>query len=132
MTDLDSLKYTAEHEWIAFDGDPSDGGSVTIGITDYAADKLGDVVYVDLPAVGASVTAGQVCGEIESTKSVGELYAPLSGEVVEVNDAVVADPSLVNSDAFGEGWLVKLRVEAADNGDLLDRGGYLALTGGEA
>jgi glycine cleavage system H protein len=132
MTDLDSLKYTAEHEWIAFDGDPSDGGAVTIGITDYAADKLGDVVYVDLPAVGASVTAGQVCGEIESTKSVGELYAPLSGEVVEVNDAVVADPSLVNSDAFGEGWLVKLRVEAADNGDLLDRGGYLALTGGEA
>jgi glycine cleavage system H protein len=132
MTDLDSLKYTAEHEWIAFDGDPSDGGAVTIGITDYAADKLGDVVYVDLPAVGASVTAGQVCGEIESTKSVGELYAPLSGEVVEVNDAVVADPSLVNSDAFGEGWLVKLRVEAADNRDLLDRGGYLALTGGEA
>jgi glycine cleavage system H protein len=132
MTDLDSLKYTAEHEWIAFDGDPSDGGAVTIGITDYAAEKLGDVVYVDLPAVGASVTAGQVCGEIESTKSVGELYAPLSGEVVEVNDAVVADPSLVNSDAFGEGWLIKLRVEAADNGDLLDRGGYLALTGGEA
>ena len=127
MTDQTELQYTEEHEWVLVEGD-----TLTIGITDYAAEKLGDVVYVDLPAVGASVTAGQVCGEIESTKSVGELYAPLSGEVVEVNDAVVADPSLVNSDAFGEGWLVKLSVEAADNGDLLDRGGYLALTGGEA
>ena len=99
MTDLTSLKYTEEHEWIALDGDVA-----TIGITDYAADKLGDVVYVDLPAVGSVVTAGDVCGEIESTKSVGELYAPLTGEVVEVNDDVVADPSLVNADAFA-GWL---------------------------
>ena len=125
MTDLNTLKYTAEHEWIAFDGDV-----VTIGITDYAADKLGDVVYVDLPTAGSSVSAGQVCGEIESTKSVGELYAPLTGEVVEVNDAVVADPSLVNTDAFGAGWLVKLRVDGTD-ADLLDREAYLALTGGE-
>ena len=81
MTDLNALKYTEEHEWIALDGDV-----VTIGITDYAADKLGDVVYVDLPAPGSTVVAGDVCGEIESTKSVGELYAPVAGEVVEVNE----------------------------------------------
>ena len=139
MTDLDSLKYTAEHEWIAFDGDASTGSAqamapgavVTIGITDYAADKLGDVVYVELPATGSGVTSGEVCGEIESTKSVGELYAPLTGDVVAINDAVVDDPSLVNSDPYGDGWLVKLRVDASAAADLLDRAGYLALTGGE-
>ena len=108
MTDLTALKYTAEHEWVALEGDVA-----TVGITDYAADKLGDVVYVDLPAVGTSVTANQVCGEIESTKSVGELYAPLDGSIVELNDAVVDDPSLVNSDAFGTGWLVKIQVDTA-------------------
>jgi glycine cleavage system H protein len=140
VTDLNSLKYTAEHEWIALDGgsaadaDPPTPGTVTVtvGITDYAADKLGDVVFVDLPAGDSGVSAGQVCGEIESTKSVGELYAPLTGDVVAVNDAVVDDPSLVNSDPFGEGWLVKLRVDAAAMNDLLDREAYLALTGGEA
>jgi len=126
VTDLNALKYTAEHEWIALDGDVA-----TVGITDYAADKLGDVVFVDLPGVDSGVTSGQVCGEIESTKSVGELYAPLTGDVIAVNDAVVDDPSLVNSDPFGEGWLVKLRIDAASTGDLLDREGYLALTGGE-
>lgn len=126
MTDLNSLKYTAEHEWVALSGDVA-----TVGITDYAADKLGDVVYVDLPAVGTSVTAGAVCGEIESTKSVGELYAPLTGEVVEINDAVVDDPSQVNADAFGA-WLVKIQVDPADVAALLDRAAYVALTGGEA
>ena len=125
MTDLTSLKYTAEHEWVALDGDIA-----TVGITDYAADKLGDVVFVELPAAGSGVTAATVVGEIESTKSVGELYAPLTGEVVEVNDAVVDDPSLVNSDPFGEGWLVKLRVEASDVAELLDRDAYVALTDG--
>ena len=125
MTDLTSLKYTAEHEWVALDGDIA-----TVGITDYAADKLGDVVFVELPAAGSDVTAATVVGEIESTKSVGELYAPLTGEVVEVNDAVVDDPSLVNSDPFGEGWLVKLRVDASAAADLLDRDAYVALTGG--
>ena len=125
MTDLTSLKYTAEHEWVALDGDIA-----TVGITDYAADKLGDVVFVELPAAGSGVTAATVVGEIESTKSVGELYAPLTGEVVEVNDAVVDDPSLVNSDPFGEGWLVKLRVDASAAADLLDRDAYVALTGG--
>lgn len=125
MTDLNTLKYTDEHEWIALDGDVA-----TVGITDYAADKLGDVVYVDLPAAGTTVSAGDVVGEIESTKSVGELYAPLTGEVVEVNDEVVADPSLVNADAFA-GWLVRLRVTPADVDGLLDRAAYVALTGGE-
>ena len=126
MTDLNALTYTAEHEWIALDGDLA-----TVGITDYAADKLGDVVFVDLPAVGSSVTAGQVCGEIESTKSVGELYAPLTGEIVEVNDAAVDDPSLVNADSFGAGWLVKIRVDSSAPAETLDREAYLALTGGE-
>lgn len=125
MTDLNALKYTEEHEWIALDGDV-----VTIGITDYAADKLGDVVYVDLPAPGSTVVAGDVCGEIESTKSVGELYAPVAGEVVEVNDAVSDDPSLVNGDAFAA-WLIKVRVDPASVDGLLDRAAYVALTGGE-
>ena len=126
MTDLTSLSYTADHEWVALSGDVA-----TIGITDYAADKLGDVVYVDLPAVGSTVTAGEVCGEIESTKSVGELYAPLSGEVVAINEDVVADPSVVNGDAFGA-WLIQVQVDPADVATLLDRDAYLALTGGEA
>ncbi|TDN92470.1 glycine cleavage system protein GcvH [Microbacterium sp. BK668] len=123
MTDLDSLKYTEEHEWVSLDGDVA-----TVGITDYAADKLGDVVFVDLPAVDSGVSSGAVCGEIESTKSVGELYAPLTGDVVAVNEAVVDDPSLVNSDPYGQGWLVKLRVEASAVDALLDRAAYVALT----
>ncbi|GAA4351596.1 glycine cleavage system protein GcvH [Microbacterium rhizosphaerae] len=127
MTDLDALKYTAEHEWVALDGDVA-----TIGITDYAAEQLGDIVYVDLPSVGSAVGANDVCGEIESTKSVGELYAPLSGEVLEVNGAVDADPSLVNADAFGEGWLIKVRVDPAAVEALLDRAAYVALTEGAA
>jgi glycine cleavage system H protein len=125
VTDLENLKYTAEHEWIALDGDVA-----TVGITDFAADKLGDVVFVDLPAVDTGVAAGAVCGEIESTKSVGELYAPLTGDVVEINDAAVGDPSLVNSDPYGEGWLVKLRVDASAVDGLLDRAAYVALTEG--
>jgi glycine cleavage system H protein len=105
MTDpAADLKYTAEHEWVAVDGDVA-----TVGITAYAAEKLGDVVYVDLPKQGASVATGKVVGEIESTKSVEELFAPVDGEVVESNQAVVDDPTLVNSDPFGAGWLVKVR-----------------------
>ena len=98
------LGYTAEHEWVSVDGDIA-----TVGITSYAADKLGDVVYVDLPKQGSGVASGKVVGEIESTKSVGELFAPVDGEVVEANQAVVDDPTLVNSDPFGEGWLIKVR-----------------------
>jgi glycine cleavage system H protein len=133
VTDLHSLKYTAEHEWVAQDA--SDGAGtvvVTVGITDYAADKLGDVVFVELPGPGTRVDANTVVGEIESTKSVGELYAPLTGEVVETNDAVVDDPSLVNADPFGDGWLIKVKVEASAVAALLDRDAYVALTGDEA
>jgi glycine cleavage system H protein len=123
MTDLTALRYTSEHEWIAVDGDIA-----TVGITDFAAEKLGDVVFVDLPATDSAVTAGDVCGEIESTKSVGELYAPLDGTVVEINDAVVDDPSLVNADPFGDGWLVKIRLGGDLPADLLDRAAYEDLT----
>ena len=123
MTDLSTLLYTAEHEWLLLDGD-----TATVGITDYAADKLGDVVYVDLPAVGAEIVAGSVVGEIESTKSVGELYAPALGTVTEVNDAVVDAPDLVNRDPFGEGWLIKVRLGSDDRAGLLGRDEYVALT----
>lgn len=100
--------YTKDHEWVRQDGDVW-----TVGITDYAQRQLGDVVYVDLPDVGRTFAAAESIGEIESTKSVGELFAPEAGEVVEVNDAVDGDPTLVNADAEGEGWLVKLRFDTA-------------------
>lgn len=125
MTDLNALRYTEEHEWIAVDGT-----TATIGITDFAAEKLGDVVFVELPEAGTAVTAGAVVGEIESTKSVGELYAPLDGTVLEVNDAVVDDPSLVNSGPFEAGWLVKIEIAEGAADGLLDRDAYTALTEG--
>lgn len=96
-------KYTAEHEWVLLEGD-----TAIVGITDYAAEKLGDVVFVELPRVGSDVAEGTVVGEIESTKSVGELFAPVDGTVAEVNDRVVDAPELVNSDPFGDGWLIKV------------------------
>ncbi|GAA1690305.1 glycine cleavage system protein GcvH [Microcella alkalica] len=116
------LQYTAEHEWVRLEGDVA-----TVGITQYAADALGDVVYVDLPKVGSSVTSGSIVGEVESTKSVGELYAPLDGEVVEANDAVVDAPETINSDPYGEGWLVKVRV--AETPTLMSADEYRALIG---
>jgi glycine cleavage system H protein len=122
VSDLTTLKYTAEHEWLLIDGD-----TATVGITDYAADKLGDVVYVDLPAVGTDVEAGKVVGEIESTKSVGELFAPVLGTVLEINDAVVDSPDLVNSSPFGDGWLIKITL-SGDLPTLLSRDEYVALT----
>ena len=125
MTDLTALHYTEEHEWIA-----GDGGVVTVGITDYAAEKLGDVVFVELPAVGTEIAAGAVVGEIESTKSVGELYAPVAGVVVEINEDVVADPALVNAAPFADGWLIKVEVAEGALDGLLDRDGYVALTEG--
>lgn len=124
MTDLAALSYTAEHEWISIDGDIA-----TVGITDYAAEKLGDVVFVELPAVDSGVSAGQVCGEIESTKSVGELYAPLTGDIVAVNEAVADDPSLINSSPFEDGWLLKIRIDSSAPAALLDRAAYIGLTG---
>lgn len=123
MTDLSTLSYTEEHEWIA-----AEGTTLTIGITDYAAEKLGDVVFVELPAVGTAVTAGTVVGEIESTKSVGELYAPVDGTIVEINDAVVDDPSLVNAAPFEGGWLIKVEAAAGATDALLNRDAYVALT----
>jgi len=116
------LQYTAEHEWVRLDGDVA-----TVGITQYAADALGDVVYVDLPKVGAALAAGSIVGEVESTKSVGELYAPLDGEVVEANQAVVDAPETINSDPYGDGWLVKVRV--ASTPALLSADEYRALIG---
>ena len=122
MADKTELQYTAEHEWVLVDGD-----TATVGITAYAADKLGDVVFVELPEVGSSVASGTVVGEIESTKSVGELFAPIDGTVAEVNDAVVASPELVNSDPLGEGWLIKVTFETLTA--LLSYAAYSAIIG---
>jgi glycine cleavage system H protein len=122
MSEPSTLKYTKDHEWILVDGD-----TATVGITAYAAEKLGDVVFVDLPDVGSSVAEGKIVGEIESTKSVGELFAPVAGTVLEVNDAVVASPELVNSDPFGDGWLIK--VTFAELPTLLSFDEYSALVG---
>lgn len=116
------LQYTAEHEWVRLEGDVA-----TVGITQYAADALGDVVYVDLPKVGANMTSGAIVGEVESTKSVGELYAPLDGDVVESNQAVVDAPETINSDPYGDGWLVKVRVSGTPA--LLTADEYRALIG---
>ena len=115
------LKYTADHEWVAVDGDIA-----TVGITAYAAEKLGDVVYVDLPKVGSQVSAATVVGEIESTKSVGELFAPVNGEVVEVNQSVIDQPDLVNADPFGDAWMIKVRFTELPA--LLTADEYAALT----
>jgi glycine cleavage system H protein len=102
----DDLKYTAEHEWVRSPGDTE--GSVRIGITHYAQDALGDIVYVSLPEVGESVSAGDACGELESTKSVSDVYAPVSGEVSARNTSLDATPELVNNDPYGEGWLYEV------------------------
>ena len=120
----DELRYTAEHEWVR---DSSDG--LRVGITDFAQDALGDIVYVQLPEVGAAVTAGDSFGEVESTKSVSEIYAPISGEVTAVNQAVVDNPELINTDPYGEGWLVEIRpADAEAVAALLDAEGYRQLT----
>ncbi|MEB4613853.1 glycine cleavage system protein GcvH [Leucobacter sp. M11] len=116
-----SAQYTADHEWITVDGDVA-----TVGITEYAAEQLGDIVFVELPEAGTEITAGAVVGEIESTKSVGELIAPFNGTVVEANAAVVDAPESVNADPFGAAWLIKVRFEALP-GDLLDAAAYDAL-----
>lgn len=116
------LQYTAQHEWVTTD-DPA-----TVGVTAVATEALGDIVFLELPAVGTAVVAGQVCGEIESTKSVSELYAPVSGTVVEVNEAVTADPAVVNADPYGAGWLFKVAVES--RGELLTPAEYEAQAAG--
>jgi glycine cleavage system H protein len=106
------LRYTEEHEWAR-----ADGARVTVGITAYAQDALGDVVYVDLPATGTRVEQGQPFGEVESTKSVSDLYAPMSGTIAERNEALESQPELVNSDPYGEGWMVVIE---ADDPDVVD------------
>jgi glycine cleavage system H protein len=120
------LSYTEEHEWVQRTGDDT----VRVGITDYAQAALGDVVFVQLPDVGTEVTAGESFGEVESTKSVSDLYAPVTAKVVAVNGDLEGSPQLVNSDPYGEGWLVDLQVDAAslDAGldGLLDADGYRA------
>ena len=123
----EELKYTSEHEWVREPGEHE--GAVRIGITHYAQDALGDIVYVSLPEVGATVTGGETCGELESTKSVSDLYSPVSGEVTEVNQDVVDDPSLVNSAPFEGGWLFKVR-ESEEAADLLTSAEYDAFVAG--
>ncbi|MGW4489091.1 glycine cleavage system protein GcvH [Amycolatopsis sp. NPDC004368] len=122
MSIPENLSYTKEHEWLSVVD-----GVATVGITAFAAESLGDIVFVQLPAVGGTVTAGEVFGEVESTKSVSELYSPVSGEVVEVNDTTSDTPEIVNSDPYTEGWLLKVRL-TGDVPELLDAAAYAALT----
>ena len=113
-------KYSEQHEWAL-----GDGARVTVGITEYAQDALGDVVYVDLPATGTKVEAGQPFGEVESTKSVSDLYAPVSGTIVERNESLESSPELVNSDPYGDGWMVVIETDDASALEqLLDAEGY--------
>ena len=124
METPEALRYTNQHEWVRFDADEA-----VVGITDFAQDSLGDVVYVSLPEVGATVAAAQSVAEVESTKSVSEIYAPLAGVVIAVNAALVEQPELLNEDPYGEGWIFRLRVDdATDTGSgLLDSTAYRAL-----
>jgi glycine cleavage system H protein len=110
----EELRYTEEHEWVR-----ADGARLTVGITDYAQDALGDVVYVDLPATGTRVEQGQPFGEVESTKSVSDLYAPVTGTIVERNEQLESQPELVNSEPFGAGWMVVIEADSPDSVDSL-------------
>ncbi|MEU8616827.1 glycine cleavage system protein GcvH [Streptomyces sp. NPDC048623] len=125
MSNPQNLRYSKEHEWLS----GAEDGVATVGITEHAANALGDIVFVQLPEVGDTVTAGEACGELESTKSVSELYAPVTGEVVEANEDVVNDPELVNKHPFEGGWLFKVRI-AEEPGDLLSADEYTAFTAG--
>ncbi|GAA5483767.1 glycine cleavage system protein GcvH [Haloferula sargassicola] len=121
----DDLRFNNSHEWVRLEGDLA-----TIGISDHAQEELTDVVFVELPEVGRAVDAGDPTAVVESVKAASDIYSPISGEVVEVNDAVEADPSLVNSDPYGQGWIFKLKVKDASQLDaLLDAAGYRELIG---
>ncbi|WP_105970531.1 glycine cleavage system protein GcvH [Streptomyces geranii] len=124
MSNPQQLRYSKEHEWLS----GAEDGVSTVGITEHAANALGDVVYVQLPEVGTTVAAGETCGELESTKSVSDLYSPVSGEITEVNEDVSNDPSLVNSAPFDGGWLFKVRV-TGEPGDLLSADEYTEFSG---
>jgi len=122
----DGLRYTAEHEWVA-----PGAAALRVGITDFAQDALGDIVYVQLPEPGSAVQAGQSLGEVESTKSVSEIYAPVSGKVTTRNERLGEEPELINTDPYGEGWLVEIEPESTTAIDeLLDAEGYRRLTEG--
>ncbi|MGW5663617.1 glycine cleavage system protein GcvH [Streptomyces sp. NPDC003758] len=125
MSNPQQLRYSKEHEWLS----DAEDGVATVGITEHAANALGDVVFVQLPEVGDTVTAGETCGELESTKSVSDLYSPVTGEITEVNEDVVNDPSLVNSEPFEGGWLFKVRV-SEEPADLLSADEYDAHVAG--
>ncbi|MEU2061553.1 glycine cleavage system protein GcvH [Streptomyces sp. NPDC013455] len=125
MSNPQQLRYSKEHEWLS----AAEDGVSTVGITEFAANALGDVVYAQLPEVGSTVTAGETCGELESTKSVSDLYSPVTGEVTEINEDVVDDPSLVNSAPFAGGWLFKVRV-TEEPADLLSADEYTAQNAG--
>ena len=118
----ENLQYTKEHEWVSVDA-----STYTMGITDYAQGALGDIVYVQLPKVGEIVNSGKVCGEVESTKSVSEIYAPVSGTVVAINESLANTPESINSDPYGDGWLVKIEVSTTPS-DLLSAKDYAELT----
>jgi glycine cleavage system H protein len=115
------LSYTEEHEWVSIEGDIA-----SIGITDYAAQQLGDVVYVSPPAVGSTVATGEPCGEVESTKSVSDLYSPVDGQVTETNSELDDDPGLVNSEPYGAGWMFRVQVAAGTDGEPALPGGLLS------
>ena len=120
----EDLKYTSEHEWVR----ATDQGTSVFGITDYAQDALGDIVFVDLPAVDTTVAAGSTCGEVESTKSVSDIYAPVSGVVVARNELLADTPEVINSQPYGDGWLLEVRPESPDAvAGLLDASGYTDL-----
>lgn len=114
------LLYSVNHEWVAGDAEP--GSVVTIGITEHAADALGDVVYAELPSVGDAVMAGEVCGELESSKAVSELYCPVTGTVTAVNESLRNGPGVINTEPYESGWIFK--VEVSEDADLLDAEGY--------
>ncbi len=122
MSVPEELQYTRSHEWVRTEGD-----TATIGITDHAQDELGDIVFIELPEQGATLEAGDSFGTVESVKAVSDLYTPVGGEVVEVNDALDSSPEKINEDPYGDGWLVKVRLsEAAELDELLDADAYEA------
>ena len=128
MTNIPAdLKYTEEHEWVKI----IDGNTIRFGITDYAQDALGDIVFVDLPKVGAAIEAGSPCGEVESTKSVSEIYAPVAGKISSVNSVAETNPEALNTDPYGNGWLADVTVDDASavTSSLLDAAGYKAVIG---
>lgn len=124
----EDLKYTKDHEWVRLEAD----GNVTVGITDHAQEQLGDLVFVELPQVGAKLTDGKDCAVVESVKAASDVYAPVGGEVVAVNNKLADAPETINQDPYGEGWMFRVKPDAAKLDQLLDAAGYKALLESEA